>query len=144
MPLYSPSSFGGSHIPQTTLMVGCWNLPYYESTFLGISAQMGGNSTYYTPSIYPSSAMPVPTNAFPMTNLRLSSGVSSRGIYFYSMGNPLYEAPSSVGNIYPDMCNPCNFTFSSHAASSVSMPLQPFMNKYGGGYYPTGKGQGVY
>jgi hypothetical protein len=144
MPPYSPSSFGGSHIPQTTLTVGGWNLPSYESTFPGASAQMGGHSTYYTPSTYPSSAMSVPTNDFPMEDLHLSSGVSSRGSYFYSMGNPLHEVPSSGGNIYPHMSNPCHVTFSSQAASSVSMPLQPFMNQYGGGYYPTGQGHGVY
>jgi hypothetical protein len=27
-----PSPFGGSHILQTPLMVGVWNLPFYEST----------------------------------------------------------------------------------------------------------------
>jgi hypothetical protein len=29
MPPYSPFSFGGSHIPHTTLTVGGWNLPFY-------------------------------------------------------------------------------------------------------------------
>jgi hypothetical protein len=33
LPPYSPFSFGGSHIPQTTLTVGGWNLPSYGSTF---------------------------------------------------------------------------------------------------------------
>jgi hypothetical protein len=32
MPPYSPSPFGGSHILQTPLTVGGWNLPSYEST----------------------------------------------------------------------------------------------------------------
>jgi hypothetical protein len=53
MPPYSPFSFGGSHIPQPTLMVGGWNIPSYGSnpsfTFPGESAQMGGHSTYYIP-----------------------------------------------------------------------------------------------
>jgi hypothetical protein len=66
------------------------------------------------------------------------------GSQFYSMGNPLHGVPSSGGNIYPHMSNPCHVTFSSQAASSVMMPLQPFMNQLGGGYYPTGKGHGVY
>jgi hypothetical protein len=144
MPHYSPFSFGGSHIPQTTLTVGGWNLPSYGSTFPGASAQMGGHSTYYTPSTYPSFAMPVPTNDFPMAYLHMSSGISSEGSQFYSMGNPLHEVPSFGGNIYPHMSNPCHAAFSLQAASSVSMPLHPFMNQYGGGYYPYGHGHGVY
>jgi hypothetical protein len=32
MPPSYPSPFGGSHILQTPLMVGSWNLPPYEST----------------------------------------------------------------------------------------------------------------
>jgi hypothetical protein len=83
MPPYSPFSFGGSHIPQPTLTVGGWNLPSYGSnprfTFPGARDQMGGHSTYYIPSIYPSSAMLVPTNTFPMEEIHLSSVVSSRG-----------------------------------------------------------------
>jgi hypothetical protein len=41
------------------------------------------------------------------------------------------------------MSNPCHDAFSSQAASLVSMPLQPFMNQYGGGYYPAEQGHGV-
>ena len=127
MPPYTPFLFGGSHIPQPTLTVGGWNIPTYGSnprfTFLGEISQMGSHSTYYIPSIYPSSAMLVPKNAFPMADLCLSYGVSSGGSYFYSMGNPPHGVPSSGGNIYPHMSNPCHVAFSSQATSSVSMPL---------------------
>jgi hypothetical protein len=96
MPPFSTSSFDGSHIPQPTLTVGGWNLPSYGSnpsfTFPGESAQMGGYSTYYTPSIYPSSTMPVPTNTFPMADLHLSSGISYGGSQFYGTGYPLHES----------------------------------------------------
>jgi hypothetical protein len=89
MPPYSPFSFGGSHIPQPTLMVGGWNHRFYESnpsfTFLGESSQMGGHSTYCITSTHPSSTMLVPTNYFPMEDLHISSGVSSKGSQFYSM-----------------------------------------------------------
>jgi hypothetical protein len=123
-------------------MVGGWNPPSSgpnpSFTFPGSSAQMGGPSTYYIPSIYPSSTMPVPTNTFLMEDLLLSSGVSSRGSQFYSMGNPLHGVPSSGGNIYPHLSNPCHVAFSSQAISSVMMPLQPFMNQFGGGYHPVG------
>jgi hypothetical protein len=104
MPPYSPFSFGGSHIPQPTLTIGGWNIPSYGSnpsfTFPGESAQMGSHSTYYIMSIYPSSTMSVPMNTFPMEDLHLFYGVSFGGSQFYSMGNPLYEVPSSRGNIY--------------------------------------------
>jgi hypothetical protein len=105
---------------------------------------MGVHSTYYTPSIYPFPTMSIPMNAFPMAELCLSSGVSSKGSHFYSMGNPLHEVPSSGSTIYPHLSNPYHVTFSSQVASSVVMPLQPFMNQYGGGYYPVRHGHGVY
>jgi hypothetical protein len=83
IPPYYPFFFGGSPIPQPTLMVGGLNIPSYGSnpsfTFLGASTQMGSHFTYYTLSIYPSSSMLVPTNIFPMADLCLSSGVSSGG-----------------------------------------------------------------
>jgi hypothetical protein len=135
MPPSYLSSFGGSHILQTPLTVGGWNLPSYESTMKEVSAQLCNHYTYYTLSTYPSFAMSVPKNTFPMDDPYLSSGASSEGSYFCSMGNPLHKVPSSGGNIYPHMSNPCHDAFSLQVNSSVSMPLQPFMNQYGGGYY---------
>jgi hypothetical protein len=88
--------------------------------------------------------MPFPTNVFSMVDLCMSSSVPSGGSHSYSMGNSLHEVPSSGGNIYPHMSNHCHVTFSSQATSSVSIPLHPFMNQYGGGHYPTGQGHGVY
>jgi hypothetical protein len=105
---------------------------------------MGGHSTYHTPSTYPSSVMLVPTNAFPMADFHLSSGVTSGGSHYYSMGNSPHEVPFYGGNIYPHMSNPCHVTFSSQVASLVNMPLQPVVNQYGGENYPTKKGNGVY
>jgi hypothetical protein len=132
MPPYYPFSLGGGHIPQPTLMVGVWNPPSYgpnlSFTFPRESAQMDDPSTYYISSIYPSSSMLVPTNAFLMENLPMSFGVPSRGSQFYSMGNPLHRVPSSGGNIYPHLSNPCHISFSLQEDSSVMIPLQPFMN----------------
>jgi hypothetical protein len=80
MALFSTSSFDRSHISQLNLTVGGWNLPSYTSNprliLLGASAQMGGYSTYYNPSVYPSSTMLVPMNTLPMAGLHLSSGIS--------------------------------------------------------------------
>jgi hypothetical protein len=143
MPPSYPSPFGGSHILQTTLTIAGWNLPSYKSIMREVSAQLSNTSMCYTPSTYPSSTMSVPTNTFHMEDLCLPSGVSFRGNYFNSMGNPPHKFPSSRGNIYPHMSNPCHVAFSSQETSSLSMPLQPFMSQYGGGYYPTEQGQGV-
>jgi hypothetical protein len=101
---------------------------------------MGSHSTYYIPSIYPSSAMSVPTKCFSHGGPPSVLWCFIQGSQFYSMGNPLHKVPSSGGNIYPHLSNPCHVTFSSQAASSVMMPLQPFMNQFGGGYHPTRTG----
>jgi len=50
------------------------------------------------------------------------------------MGNPQPRAPSTGGNVY----NPY------HVAFVGMVPIQPFMNQFGGGYYPTGQGHGIY
>jgi len=64
------SLFDMGHAPQPTLTVGGWNLPSYRSSvgydILGANTQMGVYYTYYTPSMYPSSSMSVPSNYFPM------------------------------------------------------------------------------
>jgi hypothetical protein len=149
-PPYANISFGSggmmppySHILQTPLTFRGWNIPSYESHMRAVNAQLSNHSTYHTPSTYPSSTMLVPMNTFPMEDLRLPSVVSSGGNYFYSMGNPPHEVPSSGGNIYPHMSNPCHVTFNSQENASMSIPLQPFMNQYGGGYYLVEQGQGV-
>jgi hypothetical protein len=123
MPPSYPSLFGGSHILQTPLTVGGWNIPSYESTMREVSAKIGNHSTCYTSSTYPSSTMSVLMNTFPMEDLCLPFGVSFGGSYFYSMGKPPHEVPSSRGNIYPHMSNPCHVAFSSQVASLVSIPL---------------------
>jgi hypothetical protein len=79
-----------------------------------------------------------------MGNLPLTSSVSLGGIQFYGMGNPQHKVPSFGGNIHPHMSNPYHVAFSSQATSSGMVPLQPFMNQLGGGYYPTEKFHGVY
>jgi hypothetical protein len=69
MTTLSTSSFDRSYVPQPTLTVGGWNIPSYGSSpshvFSGSNTQMGSYSTYYTPYMYPSSAMSVPTDTFP-------------------------------------------------------------------------------
>jgi hypothetical protein len=105
------------HAPQPTLTIGGWNLPSYGSSpiyvFSGASTQMENYSTYYTPSMYPSSTMPVPTNTFPMVGPHISPSLSYRGNRFYGSGYPLHETPSHGGNIYPNLNNPYDTFVSS-------------------------------
>jgi hypothetical protein len=107
--------------------------------FQGWNGQMGIVSTSYIQSVYPFSIMLVHTNDFPLTY-----GMTSRGNQIYNMGNPPHRVPSSRGNVYPHMGNLYHITFSSQAFPSRKIPLQPFMNQLGGGYYPIEKGHGVY
>jgi hypothetical protein len=80
MPPYSNFNFGGGPISQPYPMVGGWNNPSFGAnpSFIvpGSSAQIGGHSTYYIPSIYPYSTMMVPRNDFLMDKLPLSSQCS--------------------------------------------------------------------
>ena len=101
-PLYT-YSFDRIHVPQPTLTVGGWNLPSYRSNpshaFLGSISQMGGYSTYYTPSVHPSSSMPVPTNTFPMASPHISSSISYRGNQFMVWAT-LFTEPLHMGATY--------------------------------------------
>jgi hypothetical protein len=115
-PLYA-YSFEKSLIPQSTLTVGSWNLPSYGSSpshvFSGANTQMGGYPTYYTPSVYPFSAMPVPTNTYPMAGPHMYSGISYGGNQFYGLGYSLHRTPSHGGNVYPHLNNPYHTFVSS-------------------------------
>jgi hypothetical protein len=136
----SISLFDRGYIPQPSLIVGGWNLPSYRSnpslSFSGASAPMGASSAYYASSTYPSSALSVPMNTFPMKNLHPSSSISYEGSQFYGMSYPLHESPSSGGNVYPQPNNPCHAFLSSQTSASVMMPLQTSMDQLRGGYYP--------
>jgi hypothetical protein len=142
MNLPSMSSFDRSHVPQPTLTMGGQNIPSYGSSpshsFSGAGTQMGGYSTYYTPSVYPSSTTLVPTNTFPMVGSHISYGISYRGNQFYGTGYPLHETPSHGGNIYPHLNNPYHTFVSSQTSTSMMMPIQTSMDQLGGGYYLSG------
>jgi hypothetical protein len=79
-PPYNPFPFGGGHIPQSFPMVGGWNPPSSAPNpsygFQGWNGQMGGVSTSYIHSVYPSSTMHVPMNDFIMENPPQTSGVT--------------------------------------------------------------------
>jgi hypothetical protein len=127
----STYSFDRSHAHQPNLIMGGWNLPSYGSSpiylFLGVDTQMGGYSTYYTQSVYPSSTMPVPTNTFPMAGPHISTGLSYGGNQFYGLRYPLHVTPSHGGNIYPHLNNPYHTSVSSQ--NSMMMPIQTSMDQ---------------
>jgi hypothetical protein len=117
MALMPTSSFYMSHVPQPTFTVGGWNLPSYRSSPIyalsGANTQMGSYSTYHTPSLYPSSAMTVPLNTFPMESPTISPSLSYGENQFYGSGYPLHGTPSQGGNIYPHLNDPYHILVSS-------------------------------
>jgi hypothetical protein len=119
----STFSFDRSHVPQPTLIMGGWNLPSYGSrpshVFSVAHTQMVGYSTYCTSSMYPSSAMPIPMNTFPMEGSHISSGISYEGNQFYGSGYPLHETLSHGGNIYPHFCLFADNYFSDDARTNL-------------------------
>jgi hypothetical protein len=94
---------------------------------------MGGVSTSYILSLYPSSTMHIPLNDFLIENPPPTSGMTLGGNVYPHMGNPSYRVPSSGGNVYPHMGNPYHTRFSSHAARSMMIPLQLFCESVGRG-----------
>jgi hypothetical protein len=127
--------------------VAGWNLPSYGSNpshaFSGAIAQINGYSTYYTPSMYHSSSMPVPMNTSPMAGPHMSFGISYGGNQFYGTGYPLHGTPSHGDNIYPHLNNPYHAFVSPWASALVMMHVQTSMDQLGKGYYLYGQGQGV-
>jgi hypothetical protein len=131
------SSFDMSHVPQPYFTMGGWNIPSFGSSpryaISGANTQMGAYSTYYTPSLYPSSTMLIPSNTFPMTGPHVSLVVSYRENQFYGLGYPLHGTPSQGGNLYPHLNSPYHTLVSSQ--TSVMMAIQTSLNQLNGGYY---------
>jgi hypothetical protein len=145
MALMPMSSFDMSHVPQSTFMMGGWKLPSYRSSpsyALSVAnTQMGAYSTYYTPSMYPSSTMSVPSNTFSMASSHVYPSVSYKENQFYGSGYPLYGTPSQEGNIYHHLNIPYHTSISLQ--NSEMMPVQTSLNQLNGGYDLSGQGQGV-
>jgi hypothetical protein len=89
--------------------MGGWNLPLDGSNSIyassGANTQMGAYPTYYTPPMYLSSAMIVPSNTFSMISPQVPTGLSYGENQFYGSSYPLYGTPSQGGNIYPHSNN---------------------------------------
>jgi hypothetical protein len=123
-----PFSFSGSHIPQTTPMVGSlppfhpWSNPGLNAP--GWSGQLEEKYVAYVPSFTPTSSTPILTNMFGMTDPFLSFRFTPRGGQFHTLGNPHPGATSVGGNIY----NP------HHNIPTRMVPNQPLVNQFGGGF----------
>ena len=105
------------HVFEPAFTMGGWNLPSYGSSprysLLGANTKMGAYSTYYTPSMYSSSAMLIHSNTFPMLGPHVSLSILYGENQFYSLGYPLYRTPSQGGNIYPHLNSPYHTSISS-------------------------------
>jgi hypothetical protein len=78
--------------------------------------------------------MSILTNIFGMMNTPLSSRFLPGGSQFKAMGNPQRGATSAGRNVY----NP------HYTVPTGMVSMQPLMNQFGGGYYSTRQGHGVY
>jgi hypothetical protein len=141
MALMPTSSFDMSHVP-----MGGWNLPPYGSNtsyaISGASTQMGAYPTYYTPPMYLSSTMPVPSNTFSMTGPQLPPGLSYGENQSYGSSYPLYGTPSQGGDIYAHSNNPYPTSISLHTL--VMMPVQTSSNHFGVNQHLSRLGKEVY
>jgi hypothetical protein len=137
-PFHIPLSFGGSHIPQTTPMVGS-QPPFHPGSNPSLSIprwsnQLCGKVVAHVSSFPPSSSTPIPTNTFGMTNPPLSSVFSPGGGQFHTMGNAQFGATPARGNIY----NP------HYNIPTGMVPTQHIMNQFRGGNFHTRHGHGAY
>jgi hypothetical protein len=138
MPTYS--------LDMSCVPMGRWNLTPYGSNnnyaLSGASTHMGAYPTYYTPPMYLSSTMSVPSNTFSMIGPQLPLGLSYGENQFYGSGYPLYGIPSQGDNIYPHPNNPYPTSVSSQ--TSVTMPVQTSSDHFGVNQHLSGLGQEVY
>jgi hypothetical protein len=83
--------------------MGGWNLPPYGSNasyaLPGANAQMGSYPTYYTPSMYLSSSMSVPSNTFSMQVLKYPQ-VFHMGRINFIVRATLFMGPLHKGATY--------------------------------------------
>jgi hypothetical protein len=137
-PPHTPFFFGGSHIPQMTPMIG--GLPPFH-----LGSNPGPNATRWSgqperqdatdgSSFTPTSFALIPNNTFGMTNPPLSSKFRPRGGQLHTLGNPHPGATPARGNVY----NP------HHNVPTGTVPNQPLMNQFGGGFHNPRQGYGAY
>jgi hypothetical protein len=135
-PPYTPFSFGGSQIPQTTPNMG--GIPSFNPgsnpLASGWSNQPGGQASAQVSSYTLTSSVLIPTNMFGMTNPPLSSRFTPRGGQFHTLGNPQPGATPTRGKFYNPHQN----------IPTGMMPNQPLMNHPGGGSYNPKQGHGAY
>jgi hypothetical protein len=151
-PPHTPFSFGGTHVPQTTPAVGGFP-PFnpgsnHVPNASGWSNQPGRQAIAYGMSFTPTSYVPIPANTFGMTNPHVSTGFTSGGGHFHTLGNPQLGATSAGGRFYNPQprATPARRSFCNpHQNISTGMvPNKPLMNQFGGGSYNPVQGHGAY
>jgi hypothetical protein len=135
-PPHSPFSFGGTHFPQMTPIVG--GIPPLNPKSNPIASkwsnQPSGQDTAHISSFTPTSFVSILTIMFGMMNPPLSSRFTLGGGQFHTLGNPQPGATSASGILY----NP-------HQNIPTGMvPNQTLMNHLRGGSYNLVQGHGSY
>jgi hypothetical protein len=135
-PPYTPFSFGGSQIPQTTPNMG--GIPDFNPVSNPLASewnnQHGRQDSTQVSSYTPASSVSISTNTFGMENPPLSFGFTPRGGSFHALGNPQPRSNPAGGNFYNPQKN----------IPTGMMPNQPFMNQPKGGPYNPRQGHGAY
>jgi hypothetical protein len=135
-PPYTPFSFCGYQIPQTTLNMG--GIPSFNSGSNPLDSgwrnQPRGNASAQVSSYTLTSSVLIPINMFGMTNPPLSSRFTPKGGWFHAFGNPQPGSNSTGGNFFNPHQN----------IPTGIMPNQPLMNHPGGGSKNLRHGHGAY
>jgi hypothetical protein len=140
-PPYTPSPFGGSHIPQVNPNVGSVPIlnPGSNPSTAGWNNPAGGQ----VPPYIPIPSVSIPTNTFGMTNPLQSSGFPPGGGQSYTLGTP-QPGSNPVGGSFnnPQLgSNPTggNFHNPYQNIPAGMMPNPYFTNQPGGGSYNSDK-----
>jgi hypothetical protein len=133
---YTPFSFGGSQIHQTTPNMG--GIPSFNpgSNLLSSrwSNQLGRQASAQVPSYTLTSSVLILNNMFVLMNPPLSFGFTPRGGQFHTLGNPQLGATLVGDNFYNPHQN----------IPTGMMPNQPLMNHPIGGSYNPRQGHDSY
>jgi hypothetical protein len=143
-PPYTPSLFGGSHIPQENPNVG--SVPNLNPGSNPSTIRWNNLAGGQVPSYIPIPSVLIPTNTFGMTNPLQSSGFPLGGGQFYTLGT-LEPRSNPIGGIFnnPQLgSNPTGGNFHNpYQNTPVGMMPNPyFMNHPGGGSYDSIQGFG--
>jgi hypothetical protein len=143
-PPYTPSLFGGSHIPQVNPNVG--SVPFLNPgsnpSMVGWNNPAGGQ----VPPYIPIPSVSILTNTFSMMNPLQSSRFTLGGGHSYTLGTPQHGSNLVGGSLNKSQLgsNPTEGNFHNPYQNILAemMPNPYFMNQLGGGSYNSRQGFG--